>query len=102
MYPGASHALFAGWKMKADKLILIDNGIGNKQDAKAFWVITYLHGDATLDSSLAKHWGGGGGVSPRMTSSTDVTDVFLTHLHFDHVGGAVHASANGDNLVLSF
>ncbi len=61
-----------------DRLILIDTGIGNKQDPK-FFSHYYLHGDASLDSSLAKHG----------FSMDDITDVFLTHLHFDHVGGAI-------------
>jgi len=61
-----------------DRLILIDTGLGNKQDAK-FFSYYYLHGDASLSSSLAKHG----------FSTNDITDVFLTHLHFDHVGGAV-------------
>jgi glyoxylase-like metal-dependent hydrolase (beta-lactamase superfamily II) len=61
-----------------DRLILIDNGMGNKQDEK-FFGYYYLHGDDTLDKSLAKH-----GFSKR-----DVTDVFLTHLHFDHCGGSI-------------
>jgi glyoxylase-like metal-dependent hydrolase (beta-lactamase superfamily II) len=60
------------------KLILVDTGIGNKQDEK-FFSHYYLHGDATLDSSLAKLG----------FHRNDITDVFLTHLHFDHVGGAV-------------
>jgi len=61
-----------------NRLILIDTGIGNKQDAK-FFSYYYLHGDASLNSSLAKLG----------FSADDITDVFLTHLHFDHVGGAV-------------
>src|ERR1041385_514344 len=61
-----------------NRLILIDTGIGNKQDAK-FFSYYYLHGDASLNSSLAKLG----------FSTDDITDVFLTHLHFDHVGGAV-------------
>jgi glyoxylase-like metal-dependent hydrolase (beta-lactamase superfamily II) len=60
------------------RLILIDTGIGNKQDEK-FFSHYYLHGDATLDSSLAKLG----------FHRDDITDVFLTHLHFDHVGGAI-------------
>ena len=60
------------------KLILIDTGIGNKQDEK-FFSHYYLHGDATLDKSLAALG----------FHRDDITDVFLTHLHFDHVGGAV-------------
>ena len=72
-----------------DRLILIDTGIGNKQDAK-FFSHYYLHGDATLDSSLAKHG----------FNREDITDVFLTHLHFDHVGGAVERQ--GDALLPAF
>lgn len=62
----------------AGRLILVDTGIGNKQSEK-FFSHYYLHGDVTLDSSLAKHG----------FHRNDITDVFLTHLHFDHVGGAV-------------
>ena len=61
-----------------ERLILIDAGNGDKQDAK-FFSHYYLHGDDTLHSSLAKH-----GFTP-----DDITDVFLTHLHFDHCGGAI-------------
>jgi len=60
------------------KLILVDTGIGNKQDEK-FFSHYYLHGDATLDKSLAALG----------FHRDDITDVFLTHLHFDHVGGAI-------------
>jgi len=60
------------------RLILVDNGMGNKQDAK-FFGFYYLHGGDTLDKSLARH-----GFHPN-----DITDVFLTHLHFDHCGGSI-------------
>jgi glyoxylase-like metal-dependent hydrolase (beta-lactamase superfamily II) len=60
------------------KLILIDNGIGDKQDAK-FFSHYYLHGDDTLSKSLRT-----AGFSEK-----DITDMFLTHLHFDHCGGGV-------------
>jgi glyoxylase-like metal-dependent hydrolase (beta-lactamase superfamily II) len=60
------------------RLILIDNGIGNKQDAK-FFSYYYLHGSETLDSSLEKHG----------FHRNDITDVILTHLHFDHCGGSI-------------
>jgi glyoxylase-like metal-dependent hydrolase (beta-lactamase superfamily II) len=63
---------------EGDRLILIDNGMGDKQDAK-FFGHYYLHGDDTLDKSLAKHG----------FSKADITDVFLTHLHFDHCGGSI-------------
>ncbi len=62
-----------------NRLVLIDNGIGNKQDSK-FYSHYYLHGEATLLNSLKK-----AGFSPE-----DVTDMFLTHLHFDHCGGGIY------------
>jgi len=61
-----------------ERLILIDNGIGDKQDDK-FLGHYYLHGDDTLDKSLAA----------KGFSRDDITDVFLTHLHFDHCGGSI-------------
>ncbi len=61
-----------------DKLILIDNGIGDKQDAK-FFGHYFLNGTDTLKGSL--HRAG--------FSENDITDMFLTHLHFDHCGGGV-------------
>lgn len=72
-----------------NKLILVDNGIGNKQDDK-FFGHYYLHGDDTLDKSLAKHG----------FSKDDITDVFLTHLHFDHCGGSI--VRNNDKLIPAF
>ena len=72
-----------------DNLILIDNGIGNKQDAK-FMGHYYLHGDDNLDKSLAAIG----------FYRDDITDVFLTHLHFDHCGGSI--KRNGDALVPAF
>ncbi|TXG37218.1 MBL fold metallo-hydrolase [Seonamhaeicola maritimus] len=61
-----------------DKLILIDNGMGNKQSDKFFG---YYHpwGDFTLDKSLKE----------RGFHKDDITDVFMTHLHFDHCGGSI-------------
>lgn len=61
-----------------NRLILVDTGIGDKQDAK-FLGHYDLHGEDTLDKSLAKLG----------FNNEDITDVFLTHLHFDHCGGAV-------------
>jgi glyoxylase-like metal-dependent hydrolase (beta-lactamase superfamily II) len=66
-----------------NRLILVDTGMGNKQSEK-FFGYYYLFGDYTLDSSLAKHG----------FHRDDITDVFLTHLHFDHCGGAIQF--NGD------
>lgn len=59
-------------------LILVDTGMGNKQDEK-FFGHYYLHGDDTLEKSLAEHG----------FTKDDITDVILTHLHFDHCGGAI-------------
>ncbi len=61
-----------------NRLILIDNGIGDKQDEK-FMGHYHLHGDDTLDKSLNKLG----------FHRSDITDVFLTHLHFDHCGGSI-------------
>lgn len=72
-----------------NRLILIDNGIGDKQDPK-FMGHYYLHGDVTLQKSL----------NAAGFSADDITDVFLTHLHFDHCGGGV--VRNGDKLDLTF
>jgi glyoxylase-like metal-dependent hydrolase (beta-lactamase superfamily II) len=72
-----------------DRLILIDNGMGNKQDDK-FFGHYYLHGDDRLDKSLAGHG----------FSKDDITDVFLTHLHFDHCGGSI--IRQGEKLVPAF
>ena len=60
------------------RLILIDTGMGNKQSAK-FFGYYYQFGDHSLDLSLAKYG----------FHRNDITDVFLTHLHFDHCGGAI-------------
>ena len=66
-----------------DRLILIDNGIGDKQNDR-FFSYYYLHGEDTLLNSIRQV-----GFSPG-----EITDVFLTHLHFDHCGGGV-ATHNG-------
>jgi len=72
------------WSMRClliedgDRLMLIDTGIGEKQDEN-FLRHYYLHGDLTLDLSL----------KTKGFSRDDITDVFLTHLHFDHCGGAI-------------
>lgn len=66
------------------QLILIDTGLGNKQDEK-FFSYYEPHGDDTLEKSL-KTIG---------FSKDDITDVILTHLHFDHCGGAIERNSNG-------
>jgi glyoxylase-like metal-dependent hydrolase (beta-lactamase superfamily II) len=72
------------WKMRClliengKQLILIDTGMGNKQDLK--WLNYFQpHGDANLIGSIRK----------KGFSENDITDVILSHLHFDHCGGAV-------------
>ena len=83
------------WAMRSlliedgNRLILIDTGIGDKQDAK-FFSHYYLHGNDTLHGSLKKLGFG----------EADITDVFLTHLHFDHCGGAI--IRDGGHLVPAF
>ncbi len=86
------------WSMRClliedgDQLILIDNGIGNKQDAK-FFSHYYLHGEGSLDGSLEKAG----------FHRNDITDMFLTHLHFDHCGGGVdYVGENKEQLELHF
>lgn len=71
------------------RLMLIDNGIGDKQDARFFGHYD-LHGDDTLEGSLRKLGFG----------KDDITDVFLTHLHFDHCGGSI--VRDGDKLAPAF
>jgi glyoxylase-like metal-dependent hydrolase (beta-lactamase superfamily II) len=68
----------------ADRLIVIDTGIGSKQDDK-FRSHFEPHGDASLLKSLQAL-----GYTP-----ADITDVLLTHLHFDHAGGAVERHVDG-------
>jgi glyoxylase-like metal-dependent hydrolase (beta-lactamase superfamily II) len=72
------------WAMRSlliedgNRLMLIDSGIGDKQSEK-FFSHYYLFGNDSLDSNLKKLG----------FSKEEVTDVFLTHLHFDHCGGAI-------------
>jgi len=66
-----------------NRLILVDTGLGAKQSNK-FYSYYYLFGDSSLNSSLAKHG----------FHRDDITDVFLTHLHFDHCGGAIEWNAD--------
>ncbi|MFT2007628.1 MBL fold metallo-hydrolase [Pontibacter sp. 13R65] len=74
-----------------NRLILIDNGIGDKQDAR-FLSHYYLHGDDSLHTSLRKAG----------YDASEVTDVFLTHLHFDHCGGGVRYKNSDGALELVF
>ncbi|SDA90169.1 Glyoxylase, beta-lactamase superfamily II [Algoriphagus alkaliphilus] len=70
--------------VEGDRIVLIDNGIGDKQDAK-FFSHYFLHGDDTLKGSL--HQLG--------VNFHQITDNFLTHLHFDHCGGGVSYGSHG-------
>lgn len=91
----ANEQNLCNWAMRClliqdgNRSILIDNGLGTKQDAK-FFSYYFLNGDATLQSSLHR-----AGLEPG-----DITDMFLTHLHFDHCGGGVER--RGDKLDLAF
>ena len=83
VYPADENNL-CNWAMRCllvvdgDRKILIDNGIGDKQDEK-FLKHYYLNGDASLEKSLEAN-----GLTP-----DDITDMVLTHLHFDHCGGSI-------------
>ena len=67
---------------QGDQLILIDTGMGDKQSDK-FFGYYYLWGDDSIDKSLARYG----------FHRNDITDVFMTHLHFDHCGGSVQWNA---------
>ena len=71
------------------RLILVDNGLGDKQDEK-FFGHYHLHGNDSLDKSLQQHG----------FHASDITDVILTHLHFDHCGGSI--VRQGDKLLPAF
>ncbi|MCK9452292.1 MAG: MBL fold metallo-hydrolase [Bacteroidales bacterium] len=96
LYPADENNL-CNWAMRCllvvdgDRRILIDNGIGNKQDEN--WLKHYyLNGDATLESSLAE-----AGFKPE-----DITDMIITHMHFDHCGGSVNYTADKSGFELAF
>lgn len=83
------------WSMRCllvdygDKKVLIDTGLGNKQSEK-FFSYYKPHGEASLENSLKKLG----------YTNEDITDVFLTHLHFDHCGGAI--KKEGEKLLPAF
>lgn len=74
-----------------NRLILIDTGMGNKQSEKFFSYYS-LWGNDSLDKSLAKYG----------FHRDDVTDVFMTHLHFDHCGGSVNWNADKTGYEVAF
>lgn len=88
LYPADENNL-CNWAMRCmlivdgDRKILIDSGVGDKQDEK-FFSHYYLNGDDTLEKSLAQLG----------YTTDDITDNILTHLHFDHVGGSVRYNKN--------
>ena len=65
-------------------LILVDTGFGNKQSEK-FFSYYDLWGNYSIDNSLKKYG----------FNKNDITDVFFTHLHFDHCGGAIERKKDG-------
>ncbi len=85
------------WSMRSlliedgDRLILIDTGIGDKQSEK-FFSHYHLNGNDSLNGNLNKLG----------FSVDEVTDVFLTHLHFDHCGGAVKWNKAGNGFETVF
>jgi glyoxylase-like metal-dependent hydrolase (beta-lactamase superfamily II) len=96
-YPSDEHNL-CSWAMRCllvetddGKRILIDNGIGDKQDEK-FMGHYYLHGDDSLEKSLSRYG----------FSFEDITDVVLSHLHFDHCGGSVKKDKQTGELSIAF
>ncbi|MDY0077985.1 MAG: MBL fold metallo-hydrolase [Bacteroidales bacterium] len=96
LYPADENNL-CNWAMRCllvvdgERRILIDNGIGNKQDEN--WLKHYyLNGDATLEKSLAE-----AGFKPE-----DITDMIITHMHFDHCGGSVNYNADKSGFELAF
>jgi len=74
-----------------NRLILIDTGMGNKQSEKFFGYYS-LWGNHSLDKSLAKYG----------FDRDDITDVFMTHLHFDHCGGSVNWNATKTGYEVAF
>lgn len=71
--------------LKSNRNLLVDTGIGHKLNDKMNQIYAVDHSKFTLEKSLAAH-----GLKPE-----DITDVVLTHLHFDHTGGATKLDQNG-------
>ncbi|MFL1894469.1 MBL fold metallo-hydrolase [Aquimarina sp. 2-A2] len=76
---------------EGDRLLLIDTGMGNKQSDKFFSYYS-LWGDDSIDRSLQKYG----------FHRDDITDVFMTHLHFDHCGGTVQWNTDRTGYELAF
>lgn len=96
LYPCDENNL-CNWSMRClliedgDRKILIDCGIGDKQSEK-FFSNYYLNGDDSLEKSLAAMG----------FTTDDITDVILTHLHFDHCGGAVKWNSEHTDYIPAF
>jgi len=96
IYPADENNL-CNWSMRClladtgDRRVLIDCGIGDKQTEK-FFGNYFLNGDGTLDGSLASAG----------YKLSDITDVIITHLHFDHAGGAVRWDRDKTDYILTF
>jgi glyoxylase-like metal-dependent hydrolase (beta-lactamase superfamily II) len=96
MYPCDENNL-CNWSMRCllivdgNRRILVDCGIGNKQSEK-FFSNYYLNGEDSLVKSLAAHG----------FTTDDITDIILTHLHFDHCGGAVSWNENKTGYIPTF
>jgi glyoxylase-like metal-dependent hydrolase (beta-lactamase superfamily II) len=96
VYPADENNL-CNWAIRSllavtgDRVILVDNGYGDKQDEK-FFSHVYLNGGDGLE----------GGLKKAGYSLADVTDVVLTHLHADHCGGGVKRKASGTGYELTF
>ena len=95
-YPADENNL-CNWAMRCmlvidgERKILIDNGIGDKQ-SKRFFKNFYLNGDDSLEKSLLYHG----------LTTDDITDMILTHLHFDHCGGSIKYNKDKTELIPAF
>ena len=96
VYPADENNL-CNWAMRCllvvdgDRKVLIDNGIGNKQDER--WLRHYyLNGEDSLEKSLGKAG----------YTTDDITDVIITHMHFDHCGGSVKWNHDKTGYELTF
>lgn len=77
--------------VEGQRVVLFDNGIGNKQD-QDFFRHYYLFGEETPETSLARLG----------LSTASITDMVLTHLHFDHCGGSVIYNEDRSGLLMAF
>jgi glyoxylase-like metal-dependent hydrolase (beta-lactamase superfamily II) len=95
-YPADENNL-CNWALRSllidmgDRLVLIDNGFGDKQDEK-FMKRFHLNENNGIEKALEVH-----GYKP-----ADITDMILTHLHFDHCGGGVRHNAGKSGYELTF